>query len=343
MNDIVRCVNQQCPVAKDGRCLEGLTVGQCPYYGKDPAVSIDTEEVDETGAPAANPVPQVIEGQLPTADLLSPSQAGTLCCARRAYSIALVGPSESGKTSLITSFYDKFQEGTFEGFSYKWCDTLHGFEKACHHSRLASQRRIPYTGRTDLRAGLRYYQITLRKDGVDLDLLFADRAGELYDAAANDPAQVLGFDELRRADSIALLLDGSKLADTGARHGAKADLEMTLHGIVDSGVLGPVRRLAIVLTKLDVLMSSRRAQVALMEFSDFIAKVSGRFDSHFNEIKAFQISSSPSEAAGIQRGHGLADLFHYWICESTFKGTTTEAVVMERQFQRLRSPEGASA
>lgn len=342
MNDAVRCANQQCPVAKNGKCLEGLAVEECPHYGHDPAISIDASEHEEPRSPTATLVPQVIEGRLPTADLLSPVQAGSLCCARRVYSIAFVGPSEAGKTSLIASFYDMFQSGPFEGYSFKWCDSYHGFERACHHSRLASQRTIPYTARTDLRAGLRYYQMTLRKDGTDLDLLFADRAGELYNGAANNPSLVSSFEELRRADSIALLLDGSKLADPGARHVAKSDLEMTLHGIVDSGVLGAVRRLAIVLTKLDVLRTSARAEAAQREFAEFASKLCARYGAYFKQIEPFQISSNPSEQAGLQRGHGLAKLFQYWIDESPVKISETASELPLRQFQRLGTAGGAT-
>ena len=240
----------------------------------------------------------------------------------------------SGKTGAVQ----------FLGWGYKWCDTLHGFESACHHARLASHREIPYTERTKLRAGLRYYQLTLRRGAEDLNVLFADRAGETYNEAANVAAKAAEFQELRRADTITMLLDGEKLIDLRQRHGAKSNLTMILQGIVDSGVIAPRPRLAIVLTKFDLISGHDRAAAAIEEFRQFAEGLRTRFGSNFSEVGSFQIASSPTQGGAIERGHGLEALFQYWMADSPPHIANVELKPSPRQFQRLRvvTPEAAS-
>lgn len=342
MDQVDKCANTQCPIAKNGKCIEGLVKEQCPHYGKEPLGAAEPTE-GNAAVESNSALPEAIEGRLMSSELLSQSQADRHFCSQRSYCISLVGPNEAGKTSLFASLYDLFQEGPFAGYACKWCETLHGFEIACHHSRLASQRTIPYTERTKLRAGLRYYQLTLRGEGRDLNLLLADRAGEFYNDAASVPTKAADFEELRRADAIAVLLDGAKLIENGQRHGAKANLEMTLQGIIDSGVLGPVRRLAIVLTKMDLVLSSPRAEAAVREYASYANKLRDQFQAHFSEIQSFQVSSSPSATGTVERGHGLKALFDFWIAAAPPLLETVDLKPSVRQFQRVRNlPEDVS-
>ena len=103
MNAAVKCSTPGCQVAKDGRCLEGLATDKCPHYGKEgaPASAAEAEVPSDAADQARTEVRP--ERQLSTADLITADQAGIMCCSAASKSIAFVGPSNAGKSSLIAS------------------------------------------------------------------------------------------------------------------------------------------------------------------------------------------------------------------------------------------------
>lgn len=334
----MKCSNFGCPVAQNGKCLEGLSLEKCPHYGKDAPLPTRVADAQSEANNEQRVTQQRPERKLPTADLINVDQAGTLCCSLACKSVAFVGPSNAGKSSLIAALYEKFQEGILEGYSCKWSDTLQAFERICHHARLVSQRDVAYTEHTRLKTGLHYYHLRLRSDSSDLELLLADRAGELYSSAANDPSTVKDHVELRRADTINLLLDGKKLADVGQRHNAKTELRQILQGIIDSDVLGPVRRVALVLTKMDELLESPRAAVANEEFETYFDSLQRTFGDQLTQFQPFKIAASPTIGEQVARGHGIQDLFRFWVHTPAPSLREAPVSLTGRIFQDLKAP-----
>src|SRR3546814_19047622 len=79
---------------------------------------------------------------------LSPD--GALAVLRRADTrvAAIIGPRETGKTSLLANLHDLFQTGTAEGFHFSRSDTLSDLQPASPHYRSASPPRGPTSERT---------------------------------------------------------------------------------------------------------------------------------------------------------------------------------------------------
>lgn len=302
-----KCANPDCRVSVDGRCIEGFKEpAACPQFGKALA---EAELIQENLEPLeANFVP------LPGSIALEIPQAQNLLREKLTNTIAIVGPHDAGKTSLISGFYDLFQRGPVLDIAFASSSTLHSFEQACHDSRSASRRDLPHMERT-LRGQVRFYHLDLagREGRLRLGLLLADRAGEEYFETRSDPDSARDFPELARADTITVLADGAKLLDSGLRHNVKSEVLLTLQAFLDADIIRPWQRLAIVLTKLDAVRSGPEAGAkALKDFDGLVAAVRSAFDPHFAEIQSFYVAANPQSDAA-ERGEGLDLLIKYWV------------------------------
>jgi hypothetical protein len=329
------CSNSACRVSENGKCVEGLTLEACQYFGRSPPtaeIAAPTKaDENEAKAPHHEAIP------IPSAELIEIEDARRLARANTARLIALVGASESGKTSLLASLFDQFQKGPLEGYSLRQCVTLHGFERASHHSRVSSRRDVPYTERTPLGSGLKFYHLGLQSSqGERVDLLLADRPGEDYRSASDDPQNAASFIELTHADSLTLLIDGERLSDPVARHNTKAEVDLTLQGLVESGIFGPVRRLAVVLTKLDTVVGSERSQAIEAEFDGIVGRLTRKFGHCMQEIVTFKVAASPNDIRHLPHGHGVSTLFNYWIGTGMSLRDNSPKIDIVRFFHRFK-------
>lgn len=302
----VTCSNPACRVAVTGKCVEGLGLSECSHYGCQPDDTADalSEEGEEP----------LVEGILIAgADTLTPEEASQLLRAGSARVIAVLGPNDAGKTSLIASLYDCYQEGPVAGTEYARSRTLHAFERTCHDARAACRRGTPHSNRTPL-GEVRFYHLDLSGGPVadGLALIIGDRAGEDYRNATDDVSTVGGFQEVRRADSITVLVDGERLLDSGKRHNARSDTLLIIRALVDGGAIESGQRLALVLTKLDAVLASDSGERAEAFFTSMLDKVRESFGDHFSEITAFRVAASPKNEKA-KRGTGVAELLSFWI------------------------------
>ena len=303
------CGNSDCRVAANGQCVEGFELDACPHYlgnGIDKSESDVVAESDHGNGGEKGVL-------LPAADALTPSNASELLRAGEVRVIAIVGPRESGKTSLIASLYDLFQAGPVGGIEFSRSRTLHAFERSCHDARSASRRHQPHMYRTR-RGEVRFFHLEISgvaaRDG--LSLIVGDRSGEEYQEMAADASIALAFSEVVRADSLTVLVDGERLLDTGARHNLRSEIILMLQAMCDGEALGSGSRIACVLTKLDAVMDSPRAERANSDFDHIVQQVRLLFGSYMSEIEAFRIAASPKSDASF-RGMGVPDLLSFWL------------------------------
>lgn len=303
---LIQCSNPDCKVAETGKCVEGHEVSACANYGK-------PLQVVEAGADEANEAPDGDVIGLPGADKLSVTAALHVLRRDSSRVIAIVGPHDAGKTSLIASLYDLFQAGPVSDAQFRGSQALHAFEIACHDARAASERGTPHINRTPL-GEVQFYHLALRRStsGEDISLLLADRAGEEYRSAADDVSLAADFVEIHRADTIALLIDGARLADNVSRHNVRAEVILLVQALRDGATLTKRQRLAVVLTKLDEVNLSTNKDRVLRDLEVEVTRLRDLFGEDFSAIEAFRIAASPKSDAA-QRGAGVPELLDFWL------------------------------
>lgn len=325
----ITCSNPDCRVAETGRCVEGLALEDCSHYGLLPDV-LD-EPVDQ-----AIEVVQESSIRLRGAGTLTPTDASRVLRAGEARVIAIIGPSDAGKTSLIASIYDLLQKGPVNGLDYARSLTLHAFEQTCHEARAASRRGTPHISRTPL-GQARFYHLEIggRQLNDRLNLILGDRAGEDYRSAADNIAIVDTFLEVKRADSLTILVDGQRLLDNGKRHNVRSEICLMLQALVDGDAVATGQRLAVVLTKQDLVHQSELRQRVDADFNGILMRIRSSFGTVFSEIAAFPIAACPKTNV-VARGAGVTELLSFWLqSPSPAPVVTSEKPVFHRAYAKL--------
>jgi len=300
------CANPDCKVPLGGKCVEGFPVAtDCPQFGKS-LVILEGQDAET----ASRSLPAV---RVAHANALSVAEAETKLRQKPCNVIALIGPHDAGKTSLIAGVYDLLQKGPVGPYAFAGSSTLHAFEQACHDSRRESQRDEPHTERTQLGKVTFFHLDFFRTSCASTrGVLIANRAGEDYMNTQADQDLAKGYPELGRADTLTVLADGGKLL-SAERHHARRDVRLTLRAFLEAGVTRTWQRLAIVLTKLDAIrLGQERGAAAIDFFEDIVGTVRSEFGAHFLEVRSFQVAASPKSADAI-RGEGMIELLEYWM------------------------------
>ena len=327
----IQCANPDCKIATGGRCLEGFSdATACPQYGKALVIVVSADptpiKVTPTGV------------RLPHSQSLSVSEATRILRHGPSSVISLVGPQDSGKTSLIAGMYDLLQRGTVGGYAFAGSSTMHAFERACHDSRRDSQRDVAHMERTEGGQVL-FFHLDLVGDSAEKRAaLLGNRAGEEYMDVQNGPDLAKGYPELKRSDILTILVDGAKLLDAGERHQVRAEVRLTLRAFVEVGVATASQRLAVVLTKLDAVRKSEaQTASALRYFETLLDNLRTEFSGHFADVQAFIVAASP-KTTDADRGEGMAALLAYWMAEprrNTPNSVEPDKAHVERAFGRL--------
>ncbi len=306
-SEVITCSNPDCRVGDTNKCVEGFELTECTYYGK-AAVAYEEVELDEEQSDTSTIA-------LPIASKLSISAASQLLRQGECSVIAIIGPHDAGKTSLIASMYDLFQEGAVNGVKFASSSTLHAFEQACHDARAASQRAIAHSERTP-HGNVEFYHIDVRGGSASdgMTLVLGDRSGETYKEAVNNISAAHDFCEVTRADIITILVDGERLLESAERHNVRQDIELIVQALVETKVAIRKPKIALVLTKIDSVIASENKERVERDFNILLEKLITNFDNHFSCIEPFKVSASPKHD-GIKRGTGLSELLDYWLCQ----------------------------
>jgi energy-coupling factor transporter ATP-binding protein EcfA2 len=329
----VICANRDCRVAETGRCVEGLELTLCPHYGHEPTNEEHPSPPDDT----ENDIAGV---RLPGADTLTLDEASRLLRRNGGRVIAVIGPKGAGKTSLIASLYDLFQEGAVATVEYARSETLHAFELTCHDARAASRRSEPDIERTPL-GEVRFYHLDVAggSAGNGLTLLLGDRAGEEYRLATDNVSGATPFPEVIRADTVTVLVDGQRLVDAGARHNLRSEIILMLQALLDGGALSGRQRLVMVLTKLDAVRASPHEERAQADFASLQRHVISVFRDAFARIETCKVAASP-KTGPLPRGTGVAEVLEFWAAEAVRPvARCLPPQPSLRAFSRLTAPE----
>jgi len=269
--------------------------------------------VSDTGIPPTEPTadaPAPVAGKihLPVGTALGPEATYALTRATLVRIVICAGEPESGKTTLLASIYDAFQDGPVGELNFAGSTTLHGFEQRCHTARAESGLNKPKTERTKKGEGFRFLHLRLwdAATAVATDLLLGDMSGELYRDLRDSSDECKKYEFMRLADHFVALLDGDKVA-TGFHAEAFGTLQALVRALLDADVLGMHSRLALLTTKWDVVERSGDGQNIVAALEERFRK---EFEPRVSEVICLRVAARPEEG---DEPVGLDHLLARWI------------------------------
>jgi hypothetical protein len=294
------CRIPKCPLTQTGVCLEGFEeVSKCPNYGE----SGTGGEAPQAGGGA----PQVV--QLPLAKAMTPEATYEVTRASFARLIVCAGEQRSGKTTLLASIYEAFQEGPLGTLAFAGSRSLHGFERRSHLSRLVSGLDHADTDRTKAREGFQFLHLRVwdTATGKQTDLLFGDMSGELYKGLRNSSDECRKYAFLGNAHDFVVLLDGGKVA-AGEHAEAFAHTSALVRALLDSDVLGSHSRVTLLTTKCDLLsLPLKKAELDRIDSYERLFR--GTFGARLREIACARSAARPDEGVPM----GIEPLLRTWL------------------------------
>jgi Double-GTPase 2 len=291
--------------------------------GSDEPVAGDaaTEEPLENRADQPSSQPSVDEAlgledgddEFKPGDALTHEQAGVLCQEQRTTVVVLAGGNRSGKTTLLTSIYDHFNQEPVAGWSFAGSDTLFGFERRCHGTRQESGLQSAHTERSS-RIQPPWLHLDLSRQDHPRDnsrrVLLADISGEWFEDLVRGTVKVVDLPHLWRADHVGIVLDGGKLALSSEVHTERVKAETLTRILIEQdAVVGP-DALSIIVTKLDELVSEDNS--AIDEIAG-IGKRIGQVARLEGELPIWRTAAQPRKSAELSAGHGVVALFSSWL------------------------------
>ncbi len=265
-------------------------------------------------AEAGNPVEQDQRWiTLPPSSMLSIEDADEMLRWRPASLIAIVGERNGGKTTLVTEIYERFLRGPFAGALFAHSLSLLGFERKSFQSRAEAGAEVPDTPRTSKQDGLRMFHLAVAEESHlrRTDLLISERAGEVYREIRDQPARAAELLEVRKAATVALVIDGQRVLDARRRAEVLASVRNVLRALSDGGVIAPSAQVQLVTTKCDLLDADEAASArdALGEFEE---RTTASYAGRFAVIEAFRTAARDPRGV-IEPARGLAPLLRSWL------------------------------
>lgn len=222
--------------------------------------------------------------------------------------IILAGGVKSGKTTLIASLYQQFQNGPFANHNFAGSETLHAWERYCHPSRSASMASHADTERTRLEPNFTFVHLRLRpvdSDNAATDYLLSNVSGELFEAMRDDPQECARAGSLARADRFLVLLDGDKLVAPATRASVIADARTLVRRLLDTRALSATVPIDLLASKWD-RVADANVEAAITGLLDKLVDTLRIHSTPPQTVAWFRLAARP--AAATQMPVGLSDL-----------------------------------
>lgn len=304
----------------------------------------------------AEKTPEFID--LPQGRELNDLAALDLAKSRPVQWIVLAGPSDSGKTTLLTSLYELFQWRKVEGYAFAGSNTLPAFEERCYLSRRDSGNVTPHTPRTRYKGPHpEYLHLRIRQtEGLRSvrDFLFTDVSGEMFEHARDSTAECKEMTFLKRAHHFLLFLDSAKGVQEDKRWAMIEDGRSLLRSCVDSGMIPANCVVNVVWSRFDYFAAKAADEDHRRFRTDAEEELSTTFDQVIPRLKFTQIAARPLEAPGLHFGHGVSPLLKEWaatplemkaldLFPSSYSGTRESELFASRHFSSTTANEESNA
>lgn len=227
--------------------------------------------------------------------------------------IILIGPFDSGKTTIETTIYQLFQRKPFAGLYFAGSQSLFGYEERSFYTRLESKKETATTPRTSRFADeiflhLKLYDNTTK---TKTNYLFGDISGEeIYSHLGNVETICEKMPYLKSVDSYVFIVDGKQLVDKNKRNGAIDQAYNMARTIFDAKLYSSSTRVQILISKYDILKKNDDANLEatidkrLQCIVDLLKK-------YVSEVTVHKVAAMP-ELGDFEVGYGLEELLSTW-------------------------------
>jgi len=225
--------------------------------------------------------------------------------------VVLVGPPDSGKTTLVSSIYEQVRATKIPGLWFTGSQTLMAFEERCHLSRLASNLEEPATERTKYSEEQTFYHLRTRSEEPPhplTELFLFDVAGEGFRELSTTHDACRRLDALGRADYLAVLLDGKRLTNPRTRYLAIEECINFLQCAKDSNAMANDCEVQVVVSKSDELPADAGKKL-LPEIEAFIRQ---RLADQYPKLVFAHVAARPESKSPLEHAHGVAAILKYW-------------------------------
>lgn len=272
------------------------------------AAAATTASVEES----APTLPTFVE--LYAGNELNSEDADAVTLQSPAHLVLFAGAAESGKTTLLASLYERFNEGPFAGFQFAGSRSLLGFEQICYLNRLISGGTRPDTPRTIPSDEATYYHLMLRGTAPGAQrrhVLLSAISGELFRLAKNSREDCERLTFLHRANTIVVLVDGARLAVTAQRTNAQSEASSILESFFDAKMVRNNCRVEFVFSKFDRIVEAGHAAVDFLNTTE--AKLKTKFGDRIAHLAFRRIAARPEvQSSKAPLNDGLAEAFTAW-------------------------------
>lgn len=132
--------------------------------------------------------------------------------------IFVIGPTEAGKTTLLTKIFDRFQNGPIGNWSFVGSETIVGYEKMLRTYRSNNDVGKPAVDRTTRTSDPNLLHLNLRyDDGEVVGFFMANLSGEIFSDLIKEEDAIKSMEYFKNADHITVVIDGSKILKKGLR------------------------------------------------------------------------------------------------------------------------------
>jgi hypothetical protein len=293
--------------------------------------SVSTTQPTPTGPSKVEASPSIeLTGKILRSGLeLTESEAEIVARHNPSRLVILAGPPNCGKTTLVATLYELMRSPDKDLPWFAGSQSLVAFEQRCHLSRVASGLTEGTTGRTPFSDEQAFYHLrTCSEDAPSdsVDLLLFDLVGERFNQTRVSFNECRRVTTLSRANFLAVLLDGSRLANPGERFLAVEECINFLQCCADSNMIGSTCRIQIVTTKRDQLGAKvDRAAEATIESAR--STILSRLAQKLTQIEFFTVAARPSGSSELPTGFGMKELLVAW-CKDTRKASAPQIQVM---------------
>lgn len=226
--------------------------------------------------------------------------------------IVLVGPPDSGKTTLLSSLYEKMRVAGIPKLNFAGSGSLVAFEKRAHLSRVVSQLTAADTERTKFSDEQVFYHIRacpLVPPYTPVDLFLLDVAGEGFKELRTTHSACHRLSSLAMSDFLTVLIDGKRLQLPKTRHAAIEDCVNFLQCAWDSGAVANSCRVQIVVTKADSLPAD--AEQTLLP--TIKTQIRQRLAHRFVDFEFMSVAARPETINTVPSAFGIAELVETWM------------------------------